>query len=57
MSIRWRIDLQAASPGLAGRATDARVERADTRAERRNGHAPVTVAYEVDDNRPSPSCS
>ncbi|MFF3072585.1 hypothetical protein ACFVU9_30570, partial [Kitasatospora sp. NPDC057936] len=48
-SIRWRIDLQVATPGLAARAADARVERADTHAERWSDHAPVTVAYAVAD--------
>ncbi|MFF8958886.1 exodeoxyribonuclease III [Streptomyces sp. NPDC014894] len=42
----WRIDYQIASPGLAGRALKATVERAATHAERWSDHAPVTVVYE-----------
>ncbi|WP_371483386.1 exodeoxyribonuclease III [Kitasatospora sp. NBC_00315] len=42
----WRIDYQIASPGLAGRAVRATVERAATHAERWSDHAPVTVAYD-----------
>jgi exodeoxyribonuclease-3 len=41
----WRIDYQAATPGLAARAVTARVERAATHAERWSDHAPVTVRY------------
>ncbi|MFB7469481.1 exodeoxyribonuclease III [Kitasatospora sp. NPDC056184] len=44
----WRIDLQVATPTLATRATDARVERAETHAERWSDHAPVTVAYDLE---------
>ncbi|MET9397875.1 exodeoxyribonuclease III [Kitasatospora sp. NPDC002965] len=44
----WRIDLQVATPGLVAKATDARVERADTHAERWSDHAPVTVAYDLE---------
>ncbi|MER5890039.1 exodeoxyribonuclease III [Streptomyces sp. NPDC001941] len=42
----WRIDYQMATPGLAGRAVKAWVERAATHAERWSDHAPVTVVYE-----------
>ena len=42
----WRIDHHIATPGLADRATEARVERAATHAERWSDHAPVTVAYD-----------
>ncbi len=41
----WRIDLQVATPGLAGRAVKAFVERAETHPERWSDHAPVTVVY------------
>ncbi|WDZ88370.1 exodeoxyribonuclease III [Nocardiopsis sp. HUAS JQ3] len=43
----WRIDLQVATPGLAGRAVEARVERAAEHAGRWSDHAPVTVRYRV----------
>ncbi|MFH9136095.1 exodeoxyribonuclease III [Streptomyces sp. NPDC017524] len=42
----WRIDYQMATPGLAGRAVKAWVERAATHGERWSDHAPVTVVYE-----------
>ncbi|MFI6286141.1 exodeoxyribonuclease III [Streptomyces sp. NPDC051018] len=41
----WRIDLAVASPGLAGRAVKAYVERAATHEERWSDHAPVTVVF------------
>ncbi|MFG3660172.1 exodeoxyribonuclease III [Streptomyces sp. NPDC047706] len=41
----WRIDYQAATPGLADRALKAYVERAATHGERWSDHAPVTVVY------------
>ncbi len=41
----WRIDLQVATPGLAGRAEWARVERAVEHGGRWSDHAPVTVRY------------
>lgn len=41
----WRIDYQAATPGLAGRCVKAYVERAATHAERWSDHAPVTAVY------------
>jgi exodeoxyribonuclease III len=41
----WRIDLHVATPGLAGRAATAAVERAAAHAERWSDHAPVTVTY------------
>lgn len=43
----WRIDLQVATPGLAGRAVKAFVERAATHGERWSDHAPVTAVYEL----------
>ncbi len=42
----WRIDLQVATPGLAGKALKAYVERAATHGERWSDHAPVTVVYD-----------
>jgi exodeoxyribonuclease III len=42
----WRIDLQVATPGLAGRARTAVVERAPSYDARWSDHAPVTVRYE-----------
>jgi exodeoxyribonuclease-3 len=41
----WRIDLHAATPGLADRAASAVVERPDSYAARWSDHAPVTVRY------------
>jgi exodeoxyribonuclease III len=41
----WRIDLAVVTPGLAGRAVKAQVERAATHAERWSDHAPVTVVF------------
>ncbi|WP_130799651.1 exodeoxyribonuclease III [Streptomyces otsuchiensis] len=41
----WRIDYHAATPALAARATDARIERASEHAARWSDHAPVTVTY------------
>jgi len=46
-SIRWRIDYQIATPGLAAKATSAIVERAATHPERWSDHSPVTVVYDV----------
>lgn len=43
----WRIDLHAATPGLAGKAVKGTVERAATHAERWSDHAPVTVVYDL----------
>ncbi|GAA3789360.1 exodeoxyribonuclease III [Streptomyces chiangmaiensis] len=42
----WRIDLAVATPGLAGRAVKAVVERAATHGERWSDHAPVSVTFE-----------
>ncbi|MGW1542593.1 exodeoxyribonuclease III [Streptomyces sp. NPDC002309] len=42
----WRIDLAVATPGLAGRAVKAFVERAATHGERWSDHAPVTVVFD-----------
>ncbi|WP_344162460.1 exodeoxyribonuclease III [Nocardiopsis rhodophaea] len=41
----WRIDYQVATPGAAGAAKEARVERAAAHDLRWSDHAPVTVAY------------
>jgi exodeoxyribonuclease III len=41
----WRIDLVAASPGLAAKALKAVVERAPSHEERWSDHAPVTVDF------------
>ncbi|WP_329189797.1 exodeoxyribonuclease III [Actinacidiphila glaucinigra] len=43
----WRIDLHVATRGLAARAAQTRVERADTHPERWSDHAPVTVTYDL----------
>ncbi|MFB6782325.1 exodeoxyribonuclease III [Streptomyces sp. NPDC056352] len=43
----WRIDYQVATPGLAGRARKAWVERAATHGERWSDHAPVTAVFEL----------
>ena len=42
----WRIDYQVATPGLAARAVEARVERAASHAERWSDHAPVTATFD-----------
>ncbi|TWF92905.1 hypothetical protein FHU35_16187 [Saccharopolyspora dendranthemae] len=42
-----RIDYQVATPGLAGRATEAVVERAPSYDQRWSDHAPVTVTYDL----------
>ncbi|MFC9424587.1 exodeoxyribonuclease III [Streptomyces sp. NPDC056987] len=43
----WRIDYHVATPGLAGRAVKAYVERAASHAERWSDHAPVTAVYDL----------
>jgi exodeoxyribonuclease-3 len=43
----WRIDYHAATPGLAGRAVKAFVERAASYDQRWSDHAPVTAVYEM----------
>ncbi|MFE4701119.1 exodeoxyribonuclease III [Streptomyces sp. NPDC056738] len=43
----WRIDLQVATPGLAGKAVKGFVERAATHGERWSDHAPVTAVYDL----------
>ncbi|MFE2536730.1 exodeoxyribonuclease III [Streptomyces sp. NPDC059371] len=43
----WRIDLQIATPGLAGKAVKGFVERAATHGERWSDHAPVTAVYDL----------
>ncbi len=43
----WRIDYHVATPGLAGRAVSAVVERAASYDTRWSDHAPVTVVYEL----------
>ncbi|MEU9555483.1 exodeoxyribonuclease III [Streptomyces fumanus] len=42
----WRIDLHAATPGLAATAVKGYVERAAGHDERWSDHAPVTVVYD-----------
>jgi exodeoxyribonuclease III len=41
----WRIDLLVATPGLAGRAVKAYVERAASYDQRWSDHAPVTAVF------------
>ena len=41
----WRIDLACATPGIAGRAVEAYVERAQSHTQRWSDHAPVTVVF------------
>jgi exodeoxyribonuclease-3 len=41
----WRIDYQVATPDLAGKVTDYRVDRADAWDKRWSDHAPVVVDY------------
>ncbi|MFW6640749.1 exodeoxyribonuclease III [Nocardiopsis algeriensis] len=43
----WRIDYHMATPGLAERVVEGRVERYRDRAERWSDHAPVTVRYRL----------
>jgi exodeoxyribonuclease-3 len=43
----WRIDYHLATPGLAGLARTAEVDRAPSYAERWSDHAPVVVDYDV----------
>lgn len=45
VSTGWRIDYQIATPGLAGRALKAVVERAPAYDQRWSDHAPVSVTY------------
>ncbi|GGM59264.1 exodeoxyribonuclease III [Longimycelium tulufanense] len=42
----WRIDYQAATPGLAERATTAVVERAPSYDTRWSDHAPLTITFD-----------
>ncbi|MDQ3404514.1 MAG: exodeoxyribonuclease III [Actinomycetota bacterium] len=42
----WRIDYTVTTPGLAGRAVSAVVERAATYDERWSDHAPLTVTFD-----------
>lgn len=42
----WRIDLIAATPGMARRAVKAYVERAASHEERWSDHAPVTATFD-----------
>ncbi|GAA3992282.1 exodeoxyribonuclease III [Allokutzneria multivorans] len=42
----WRIDYQIATPGLAERVKEARIERAETYAARWSDHSPVTITYD-----------
>ena len=41
----WRLDYQVATPDLAARARSARVDRADSYADRWSDHAPLVVEY------------
>jgi exodeoxyribonuclease-3 len=41
----WRIDLVTATPGLAGQAVSARVQRGPSYERRWSDHAPVTVGF------------
>ncbi|TXR95968.1 exodeoxyribonuclease III [Streptomyces sp. col6] len=43
----WRIDYLVATPGLAGRAVKAWVERAASHGERWSDHAPVTAVFDL----------
>ncbi len=43
----WRIDYLVATPGLAGRAASATVERAASYDTRWSDHAPVTVTFDT----------
>ena len=43
----WRIDYQIATPEFAARATDARVDRAPSYAERWSDHAPMVATYRL----------
>lgn len=43
----WRIDYQIATPPLAKRASNARVDRAPTYDTRWSDHAPVVVDYDI----------
>ncbi|MFG3259495.1 exodeoxyribonuclease III [Streptomyces sp. NPDC048172] len=42
----WRIDYCVATPGLAAKAVEARVERAASHDERWSDHAPVTAVFD-----------
>jgi exodeoxyribonuclease-3 len=44
--IRWRIDYLAATPGIAGSASSAVVQRAPSYDQRWSDHAPVTVCFQ-----------
>ncbi|MCX4683903.1 exodeoxyribonuclease III [Kitasatospora purpeofusca] len=46
----WRIDLIVTTPDLASTCVEARVERADSHAERWSDHAPVTAEFAFGDN-------
>jgi exodeoxyribonuclease-3 len=41
----WRIDYQLATPSLAARAREARVDRATDYATRWSDHAPLVIDY------------
>jgi exodeoxyribonuclease-3 len=53
----WRIDHHWATPGLAAAAHTGSVDRAPSYAERISDHAPVTIDYDIDDDRDGPSGS
>ena len=46
-SIGWRIDYHVATPALADRAVEARVEKAPSYDQRWSDHAPVTAVFDV----------
>lgn len=43
----WRLDYQVATPGIAAAARQARVDRADSYAERWSDHAPLVITYDI----------
>ncbi len=43
----WRIDYQLATPELAGRVVDVRIDRADAYDQRWSDHAPLVVDYQL----------
>jgi exodeoxyribonuclease-3 len=50
----WRIDYQIATPSLAAKALECRIERADSYAGRWTDHAPLTVNYDLPAPPPLP---
>ncbi|MCL2804257.1 MAG: exodeoxyribonuclease III [Micrococcales bacterium] len=49
----WRIDYQLATPSLAAKALDCRVERADSYDSRWSDHAPLTVDFDLPGVQPA----